>query len=384
MSLTTTIDVDDAGIGQQATGALPFPDGATFRGVLPDFIVCLCTLTIEGSITLLAMLGRLGVLHALSAHLALVCLLSAWLISRLHRDEGIRIATLLLLSTATMGALGPLGTLLVLGLSKLNQRSTVPFERWYMSLFPEIKHEPARDLYHRLVYGRGADAASSVAAFSDVMSLGTVAQKQAALTLIADHFRPSYAPALRRALNDRESAVRVQAATAVARIENGFLERSMQLEAWAARPNAGVEARLALARHLDEQANTGLLDIRRARETRERALALFRAAVDERADDLELAKTCGRLMLRLDRSAAAAEFLAGIVERFAFAPAVFVWYLEALYRLGRLEEVRALCRDHGFVMRDAPEISDEMRMAIAMWVDPEAYSDSMRGDDAAA
>jgi hypothetical protein len=379
-----TIDVDRSGVGQQATGTLPFPDGATFRGVLPVLIVCLCAAIIEASLVAVTMAGRLGLLHAVAAHVAIVALLAAWLVSRIHHDEGIRIATLLLLTTAAMGVLGPLGTLLVLAISKLNQRSMMPFERWYLSLFPEARHEPARELYHRLVYRRGGDAASSVAAFSDVMALGTVAQKQAALTLIADHFVPSFAPALRRALNDREAAVRVQAATAVARIENAFLERSMQLEAWVASPGVGAEAKLALARHLDELANTGLLDLRRARENRERALELFRAAAATRPDDLDLAKTCGRLLLRLERHEEAAEFLAGVVARLAFAPVVFGWYLEALYRLGRLDEVRALCRDHGFRMREATEISDEMRMAIAMWIEPDADPDALEAADAAA
>jgi hypothetical protein len=355
-------------------GILPFPDGTSFRGVAAVLVVSLCALVIDTSLAGEAFTGGFTLPRALAGHVCLVALLAAWLISTLHRDEGIRIAALLLLTTAAMGPLGPFGTLVVLMISRLNQRSITPFERWYVSLFPETEREPARELYHRIVYGRHGEGSSSVAAFSDVISLGTVAQKQAALTLIADHFRPAYAGALRRALNDREAAVRVQGASAVARIENRFLERAMQLEAWVAGPSGGIEARLALARHLDDHANTGLLDVRRARKTRERALELFLACADERPDDPDLAKTCGRLLLRLDRSEEAARWLGQVVGRFAFAPQVFVWYLEALYRVGRLDDLRALCRAHGAPIKDTLEISDEMRNVIAMWMDPDAVA----------
>src|SRR5258708_17409811 len=83
----STIDTAHAGLGQQAAGALPFPDGATFRGVLPVLIVCLCALVIEASLAVVVLAGRLEVMRALAAHLGLVALLGAWLVSRLHRDE---------------------------------------------------------------------------------------------------------------------------------------------------------------------------------------------------------------------------------------------------------------------------------------------------------
>ena len=71
---------------------------------------------------------------------------------------------------------------------------------------------------------------SHVEPFNDILSGGSVVQKQLALAKIARYFRPNLAPLLLQAIHDPDAAVRVQAATAMARIERDFMKRRMDLE----------------------------------------------------------------------------------------------------------------------------------------------------------
>ena len=80
-------------------------------------------------------------------------------------------------------------------------RRSTPFERWYASLFPKMAASPTRALYERIALrGAGPAARSTVAPFADVIALGTVQEKQSVVTMVADEFRPAFAPALRSAL----------------------------------------------------------------------------------------------------------------------------------------------------------------------------------------
>src|SRR5690349_12326341 len=138
---------------------------------------------------------------------------------------------LFVISTVLMGPLGVAAGSVAALLRWIFAQGATPFEQWYASLFPHLETSPMRALYDRLVVrGGGPGPRSSVAPFLDVMVLGTVKQKQAVITMIADEFQPIFAPALREALSDPEPSIRVQAATASARIENQFLERLMALE----------------------------------------------------------------------------------------------------------------------------------------------------------
>ena len=138
--------------------------------------------------------------------------------------------TLFVISVAALGPFGLLGWGLTETVRRLSARWGPPALADGVSLTAPKNQEP-RSLYQLLLL-RGVTSArnSTVSPFAEVIEFGSFEQKQSVVTLIADHFRPEFASALRAALNNPEPAIRVQAATAVARIENQFLQRSVALE----------------------------------------------------------------------------------------------------------------------------------------------------------
>jgi polysaccharide biosynthesis protein PelE len=274
---------------------------------------------------------------------------------------------LLVVSIAALGPLGAAGATFAADLRWVFARRATPFERWYASLFPELAASPTRALYQCIALrGAGPAARSTVAPFADVIALGAVHEKQSVVTMVADAFQPAFAPALRSALNDAEPAIRVQAATASARIENRFLERSMALQERRAATPDDADALLALARHHDEYADTGLLDIGRAQGERRQALEHNLSAERLRPGDPQVAEAIGRLLLRLGEFEQAAAYLERAVERSDASASALGCYLECLYGLRDLQGLRDAARRH----RDriaVSELPEELREAVRLW-----------------
>ncbi|TDH58681.1 hypothetical protein E2C06_31285 [Dankookia rubra] len=306
------------------------------------------------------------------AHLAvssvLICIAAA-----LYRRGG-RTPTFLLLvvSTATMGPLGCVGAALGGVMHWVFIRHATPFAQWYAALFPDIDTSPIRALYERLALRGGAPGPrSNVAPFLDVMALGTVQQKQAVITVIADEFRPAFVPALRSALNDVEPAIRVLAATASARIENWFLERAMELNAHRAAAPDDPDILLTLARHHDEYANTGLLDAGRAQSEWRQALECYELLNQLRPGDPDIIQAIGQLLLRLDEPARAMECLEPLAESANASLDVLSSYLDCLYRLRRVDLLRRVARRHGERI-SASGLPYNIRCAALLWAEGSA------------
>jgi polysaccharide biosynthesis protein PelE len=282
----------------------------------------------------------------------------------------LRLAGLMLVTTPVLGPLGPLFTLLTTGLHALFRRFATGFQDWYLSLFPESEVEPAQELYELIVSGRETAHLAAGESFTDVMSVGTPQQKQAVIALVARHFRPAFTPALKAGLGDADPSVRVQAATATARVEHEFNGRWQSLDN-AVRSNPdNVPTRAELARHLDDYAFCGLLDANREAEIRDKALDGYRRCLELAPDDDDIRHDLGRLLLRCGLAEEAAMRLEPLVDRAADRRILF-WYAESLFRLGRYADLRALPqRRPDQLGKDVP-LPDALRDVFALWRDDE-------------
>jgi len=213
-------------------------------------------------------------------HAAVVAALAVWTLNRRRRRVDERFAGLLAIGTAFLGPSGPLCVGLSVAAHAVFRRYATGFHDWYLSLFPESENDPAQELYELIVTGRERAGAAAVDSFTDVMTVGSPQQKQAVIALVSRHFRPSFTPALKLGLADSDPSVRVQAATATARVEHEFNERWQKLERVADGAPESAAARHALARHLDDYAFCGLLDANREQELRRKALEHYRAALE--------------------------------------------------------------------------------------------------------
>lgn len=277
-------------------------------------------------------------------HVLIVLSLCVWSFKKFRHLEDMRFPGLLTITTTFLGVLGPLFTLVTVLLYLVFRTVATNFHEWYVSLFPEHHYGEAEMLYEQISTGRDQSTASAQDSFIDIMGLGTPGQKQAVVALVSRNFRPVFTPALKLALADKDPSVRVQAATAVARVENQFHEKWLTLESRTQRHPKDSVAWHALARHLDDYAFAGLLDVAREAEIRTRALTAYRACYELHPENSGARCDLGRLLLRLGNVLETAQILEPLIPTSRDAR-VLSWYTECLYRLRRFEELRVLAAD---------------------------------------
>ena len=302
----------------------------------------------------------------MAAHLAVTGALALWCgyVPGLRAD--VRLPLLLAAGTAALGPVGPLGTLVTLALARWYMREATPFEEWYRSLFPDTRQQAGDELAERAA-AANLDDPASLTPFADVLAFGSIPQKQALIALINQSFRPAFGPILKRALTDGNNAVRVQAATAMNRLENGMLERTLHLCRKASEHPGERDSLRALARHYDSYLYTGILDARREVEVRERALEVYRQLVAGAPDDVDSCIALSRLLLRGGRYSEAADWLERAMQAGHLTPQADLWYMEALYHLGRFGELQLLARSRQGHLEGAPVLPSAALEAVRLW-----------------
>jgi tetratricopeptide (TPR) repeat protein len=251
-------------------------------------------------------------------------------------------------------------------LARWFMRRAIPFEEWYRSLFPDNNRDSGEDAGVRLAAADSATA-GSLTPFAEVLAFGSAHQKQALISLINQHFRPAFGPILKLALNDSAHAVRVQAATAMNKLETVMLERRLELSRRAKENPGDVLALAALARHYDDYLYSGILDARREEEVRARALEAYKQCVAAEPGDLNYRLAEGRLLLRARRYAEAADSLETAIAGGLSTPRAGLWYMEALYHLGRFDQLRSFARSHPTDGRSTSDLPPAAAEVIELW-----------------
>jgi hypothetical protein len=220
---------------------------------------------LEAAIYLTFAAGRLDVAEAVYLHLGL-CTISAvfgcgWvLVSRSVAQAHHKAAFVLALVICTSLG-GPFGTLLAATLLlPRRSESTLAAQAMTGSELTrlEILHGALLDRRLRV------EGTQSARPLLDVMIDGTAGEKFDALSLISKRYVRALAPALKRALEDKDGSVRVLAAKVMAQQHDAYTNRigALQANAAATPENSAYWNELARA-HLD-YAESGLLDASRA------------------------------------------------------------------------------------------------------------------------
>lgn len=301
--------------------------------------------------------------RAIGLHVGLCGALGAWWRWVIEDGRDARLPSMLAVSTAVAGPFGAAGTLVTLVLGEIFSRTSTTFEEWYESLFPTEETNEGRGILG-LVKGINAlaDGQTNVLPLNDILSFGSFAQKQAAVTLITKYYKPSFAPVLKKALADESNAIRVQAATAMAKIEAEFLSKMMTLSREAEKRPDDAAALRALAAHYDDYAFSGVLDPKREVETRGLAVETFRKLLTLDASDANARSAVGRLLVRQRKFEAAAEWYASYPFN-EWPAAARLWHMESLFALGRYAELRALAGEPLTEGAVAPNAAQ----AVALW-----------------
>jgi hypothetical protein len=356
---TETIPADPLG------SAAPL-EGATARATLRVAGVVLAFVMLGAGIVALSWTGRAPTWVAVAAHLA-----ATWCAVAVARREpdprSARTLWLLAVSFGGLGILGAAGTMLSVVLGLHYDRHATPVDEWRRALFPEAEVDKDEALW-ALVGTRKSDHRTTVAPFVDVLEHGSLAQKQAIVALIARHFRPAFAPALRLALRDPQNAVRVQAATAVSLIEAQATSSALDLERQRRERPDDLDLLLQIARHEDQYAFTGLLDAGREQESRARAIGALRTYLMARPDEVTAWHQLGRLFARLGQHEDALPCLREAL-RCGGSVETRLWAMECLFHLRRFVELRQLAHESASQIADElPALPVETRQVLRLWV----------------
>jgi polysaccharide biosynthesis protein PelE len=301
----------------------------------------------------------------LAVHLAVVAI--AAVVVRRSPWRSDRHVVLLVLATAAFGPLGPAGVLLEMALERYHARSAQSLAEWHEALFPPIGQDGHTDLWRRIgqrATDRGSDP--RVTPFLDVLSFGSVSQRQAVVAIIAQQFRPAFAAALKAALRDEHNVIRVQAATVIARLEQEFLDRTFELESAVKAAPGDPDAILALASHCDEQAFAGLFDATREAACRAQAADGYRRYLELRPDDRAVDLRLARLQLRRGLFDEAEPRLRRLAE--AGHDSARLWLMETLFAQRRYRDLRDVATGYGAAMETLPL---EAAGAIELWTGAE-------------
>lgn len=331
---------------------------------------------IEGTVTMLLWRGTIEPWALLTLHLV-VCASAAvvaWRVPALRADRSIALAVVVMTGT---GVLGVVGAALSLSVTWLLRHQHHTIDEWYGQLFPRFAPEAHAALWRR-VGQRASDRRQplEVIPFLDLLQHGTIPQKQSVISLISNAFRPAFASALRAALTDSQNVIRVQAATAIARLEHQFLEDTLRLEAQLKTDAVVLDDVMALAQHYDDYAFTGLLDAGREADCRDKALALYERARALAPDDGLIATRLGRLLLRLGRYEAAEAALRVAASK-ADDHESRLWLMECYFRQHRYGDLRRVAgevRDGGTNIATWPV---EVAPTLRLWMgEPDVVEES--------
>lgn len=319
--------------------------------------------TLLAESALLVAVARTGsLLMLLAGHLLVLALVGVWAVRPAQRST--RYALLLWLATAAFGPLGAAGVVLAMALHWHFARRATGIDEWHAMLFPPTAVDEQAELWRRIGQ-RASDlpGAQPVTPFLDVLAFGSVPQRQSVIAIIVQQFHPAFAPALKAALRDEHNVIRVQAATAIARLENEFLERTMTLEAAMREAPDSPPAILALATHYDDQAFAGLLDTTREHDCRVRAAEGYAGYLQHFPGDDAVRFRLARLQQRRGLWPDAERLFRQLTD--AGYPGARQWFMESLFAQGRYADLRAVAARNHEAPGDglAPEVAE----TLALW-----------------
>ncbi len=283
------------------------------------------------------------------------------------RDEH-RLIQALAATMPFFGALAPVALLLFYPLYLRFRATATPFAEWYRKLFPDDEGALSAQLYQSIVRRElPRSDYTPVVSYMDIVQHGTVEQRIAVIATVARNFRPVFAPVLKAALADTNPEVRVQAATAIAKLTDDFVGRVQGLEIVLARNAGDTKCMRELAKAYDEYAYTGILDAALEENNRVRALQLWLNYCELVPDDNEASLAVGRLLMRLERHGLAAQWLErSFAEGRATRQAV-LWYMEVLFAQGRTDALRALAAQTVTDLAQDRTLSPRAVSAAQLW-----------------
>ncbi len=345
--------------------ATAFERGA---GIAQAFIFAL-VLTVLHAILLYAATSDIAPIFLLVVvHVIISAVFGMWTYGQYRAGADIPFMALLAATTPFMGIFGPVSTLMGIVLYVLFRRGTTSFQEWFDLIFPQDVISSPEEVYNKIIVGIDENPkAYQVLPFLEVMELGNEVQKRRAISRMTMKFHPRLSPAFHKALRDPSNAIRVQAATSVAKIESQFLEKLEMIEKARQHKPENLHVIYALAQYYDDYAYTGLLEREREILNREKAIETYKVYLQHDPNHQGAWMAIGRLLFRSKQWREAADWFRNAMERGWNEPSILLWYVECLYHLNDYTGLRQVTREHGATLLQDDVLPQEIRESLALW-----------------
>jgi hypothetical protein len=221
----------------------------------------LAALLIEGTLLVAEGLGMIGLFGALAVHVAVVAVLLARVRVAQQAGEDTSAAILMMMTTAVVGPLGALGSLVVFALAPTTPKPSRLLADWYSHIARSMETSDAMRIADQVSSGRAIDlSARAPGSFVALMEQNGLSEQQNALGLIARRFDLDYLSALQAALKSTEPVIRVQAAAVAASIREQLARNAHQLMAQADESQLSLGGLLHCFSRLERCHSSGLME----------------------------------------------------------------------------------------------------------------------------
>lgn len=302
-------------------------------------------------------------------HVAISVVVAMIAYAQYRRGMDVQHLAMLAIVSALAGIFGAVGALFGFFASVIFRARSHHFSEWYETIFPTDTQSESQNVYDGIVEGIDENPSTySVMPFRDVMRLGSERQKRHALAKMTSRFHPRFSPAFRTALNDSNNTIRVQAATAIAKIERDFTRKLERIELARMKEPTNAMLTLALAKFYDDYAFTGVLDPELEALNRERAIASYKAYLERDPNATDSWMAVGRLLFRSGQWKEAADWFRAALDRGWKMPSLIVWYFECLFRLNQHRDLRRAVLEYGRLVVGEEDMPTDVREAVSLWM----------------
>ena len=300
----------------------------------------------------------------LALHVVLTSLLiaRAWRLQRIGQDW--RFAGIIAAATAAFSVFGAWGSIFA-AIALYLGRKHVGSIGWWEPVAAEQVSEQVMHFEKESGASREGAVKRRVNSVRHVMSVGTYTEKMKLIAALSRAPRPDLMNLLRDAVNDRDAAVRVQAATVIERFEHRFTQKWLVLSKRLASQDRSPEACLALADHCDEYAYLGVADAARRADVRADAIQLYRRVLEWSPNHRRVPLLLTRVLVRDGNYVEAIAVRAQAGGEFESIGEI-LWYCEALFGLREFERLRRTLSEH-VKAKYIEQMPTKVKNAVALW-----------------
>ncbi len=281
---------------------------------------------------------------AIIVHLMLVSISYLAIVWHRSHNYDLRFVAINALFGTMMGPFGMMTTIFAACVSKLMRTDGIYFEELLQELLPELHEHRITESARRLRSGlERVDVNTTPVPFLDLMAFGSMDQKRAVIGAALRYFSPELTRILRAGLRDPANSIRVLAATALVTLEEKYHSRFVELQKEVVTHPDDKEVLEAYAKHCSYFAFSNILGEERAAKMRQLAISAYEALLKDQGPSIDLCCDLARLYIAENQFSEALSILDKWMNSGSSSPSgVLDLYSEALFRLGRYEELRLL------------------------------------------